>query len=65
MPTVTIRGRTYDYQVEEYTDGYIGICTQFPEIQVFGKNKAEIKREITTAIEGYLEVFPQKLELIV
>ena len=43
-------------------DGYIGECVGNTEISVFAKTKQEIDDRINTALQGYIDLFPYKVD---
>lgn len=58
MHTVTVRGKKYHYNLERHESGYIAVCKELSDVDAFGKTVSEIEGELTKAISGYLEVFP-------
>jgi predicted RNase H-like HicB family nuclease len=60
MPTVSVEGKKYRYTVKHYPGGYIAVCKEMPDIDVYGKTLVEIEKEMTKAITGYLHVFKDR-----
>jgi len=51
MPSITVKVTKTDV-------GFMGQCTQNPQIVVNTKKKSQIQEKVKAAISGYVEAFP-------
>ena len=54
--------RTFTYRVTDLEGGYMAKCTVNPEISIYAKSKDEIDDRINKALQGYIDLFPYKVD---
>ena len=55
MTSITVR-------VSRTGEGFVGQCVESPQFIVSTRKKSDIPKKITTAIQGYVYVFPEERE---
>ena len=49
------------YRVKKLDDGFMAQCTTNPEISIYAKEEKEIDSRINKALQGYIDLFPYKV----
>jgi len=53
----------FTYRVTKLSDdGYMAKCNVNPEVSIFAKSKDEISDRINRALQGYIDLFPYKVD---
>ncbi len=51
------------YRVKQLgNDGFMALCTANPEISIYAKKEDEIEDRINLALQGYITLFPYKVD---
>lgn len=52
------------YRVKELDEGFMAQCTANPEVSIYAKKEVEVDDRINTALQGYIDLFPYKVDKI-
>ena len=50
------------YRVKTLDQGFMAQCAANPEVSVYAKTREEIEDRINKALQGYIDLFPYKVD---